>query len=186
MTSRSRWERVSTSLACILGLLACLAVVWLGGVRINLTGSLPVGLYRVTETRPVRGAIVLVCLPPGVADFARDRGYVPRGGSCAGGMAPVGKPVFALPGDVVTVTPAALLLNGVPAVNSKPLPADRHGRPLPRLRTGRHVVRAGELWLLSGYSRFSFDSRYFGAVPAANIRARVELVRIPPGAGPAH
>ncbi len=126
-----------------------------------------------SRAAPVRGAIVLACLPPEVAAFARERGYVPRGGACPGGGVPVGKPVLAIPGDTVTVTPNGILVNGAPVPNSQPLASDRQGRLLPRLAVGRYVVGPGELWVVSPYSRLSFDSRYFGAVEAAHVRASV-------------
>ena len=153
--------------------LALLAACWLGGLRLNLTGSLPVGLYLASRAAPVRGALVLACLPPEVAAFARERGYVPRGGACPGGVVPVGKPVLAISGDTVTVTPTGLLVNGAPVPNSQALASDRKGRPLPRLAVGRYVVGPGRLWVLSSYSRSSFDSRYFGPVEAGQVRASV-------------
>src|SRR2546425_13272338 len=70
---------------------ALLAAGWLAGLRLNLTGSLPVGLYLASRAVPARGAIVLACLPPRVAAFARDRGEVPRGGGCPRGVLPGGK-----------------------------------------------------------------------------------------------
>ena|SRR5437773_579931 len=151
--------------------LALLAACWCAGLRLNLTGSLPVGLYLESRVSPVLGAIVLVCLPPEVAAFALERGYVPRGGTCPDGALPVGKPVLATGGDTVTVTPTGLLVNGAPVPNSQPLEADRKGRPLPRLAVGRYVVAPGELWVLSSYSRLSFDSRYFGAIQVCQVRA---------------
>lgn len=65
------------------GVVVVLAAAWRGGVRLNLTASLPAGLYLVTPGSPTRGAIVMACLPLPVAAFARARGYVPRG-SCPG------------------------------------------------------------------------------------------------------
>ena len=161
---------------------ALLGAGWLAGLRLNLTGSLPVGLYLASRAVPVRGAIVLACLPPGVAAFARDRGYVPRGGGCPGDVLPLGKPVLALAGDTVTVTSSGLLVNGIPVPNSRPLTTDRKGRPLPRLAIGRYVVRPGSLWIVSSYSRFSFDSRYFGAVKTGQVRTCVRrLWTVGPG-----
>ena len=151
--------------------LALLVGCWLAGLRLNLTGSLPIGLYLVSRAAPSHGALVLICLPPAVAAFAKARGFVPRGGSCPGGVMPVGKRVLATPGDTVTVTIGGLVLNGVSVLNSGALAADRKGRPLPRLRLGRYVVGPGELWVFSSYSPSSFDSRYFGPVPAAQVYA---------------
>lgn len=159
-------------MVCWLGSpVALLAAGWLTGLRLNLTGSLPVGLYLASRAVPSRGAIVLACLPPRVAAFARNRGYVPRGGGCPGDVLPVGKPVVAVAGDTVTVTSSGLSVNGMPVPNSQPRATDRKRRPLPRLAFGRYVVRTGSLWLVSSYSRFSFDSRYFGPVKAGQVRA---------------
>ena len=160
--------RVIWWLACPLTLIvgSCLA-----GLRLNLTGSLPVGFYVASRGAPVRGALVLACLPPRAAALAKERGYVPHGDECPGSMMPIGKSVLAVGGDTVTVTPSGLLVNGAPVPNSRPLAEDRNGRPLPRLLVGRYVVGPGELWVLSSYSRLSFDSRYFGAIQVCQVRA---------------
>jgi conjugative transfer signal peptidase TraF len=153
--------------------LTVVGACWLAGLRLNVMGSLPVGLYVVTRAAPGRDAPVLVCLPVSVAEFAKARGHVPRGGACPGGLVPVGKRVWAIPGDSVTITPTGLLVNGTPVPNSRPLGWDQKGRPLPRLAVGRYVVHPGALWVVSSYSRFSFDSRYFGALETTRVRARV-------------
>ena len=41
--------------------------------------------------------------------------------------------------------------------------------PLQRLTDGAYRVTPNEVWLLSNYDPRSFDSRYFGPVPAANV-----------------
>src|SRR2546428_7412348 len=81
---------------------ALLAAGWLAGLRLNLTGSLPVGLYVASRAVPIRGAIVLACLPPRVAAFARNPGDVPRGGRRPRGPLPGRKPVAGVPADTVT------------------------------------------------------------------------------------
>ena len=93
------------------------------GLRFNLTSSLPIGLYRVTRDSPTleRGAIVLYCLPPTVADFAHHRGYVPRGGHCPGGLTPIGKIVAALPGDTVVLTRDGVKVNSALQSHSRAL-----------------------------------------------------------------
>jgi type IV secretory pathway protease TraF len=47
------------------------------GFRINLTESIPVGLYRITGTEPLKNAYVIFC-PDDIKSFrlARDRGYI--------------------------------------------------------------------------------------------------------------
>jgi conjugative transfer signal peptidase TraF len=80
------------------------------------------------------------------------------------------KPVAAIPGDLVTVTARGIAVNGEPVADSGPLEKDSAGRALRPIAAGVYSVPAGAVWLLSGHDPRSFDSRYFGAVPAANIQ----------------
>ena len=153
------------------GVVLALSGAWRAGVRLNLTASLPVGLYVVTPGSPTRGAIVLACLPSPVTAFARDRSYIPRG-ACPGDAAPVGKEVLAVPGDTVTVSVAGLSVNGSMIPETQARVADSDGRRLPLVPAGRSVVQSGEIWLV-GRHPLSFDSRYFGAVPSASVVALV-------------
>jgi conjugative transfer signal peptidase TraF len=149
------------------------------GLRFNLTSSLPIGLYRVTRDSPTleRGAIVLYCLPPPVAGLAHDRGYVPRGGQCPGGLTPIGKMVAALPGDTVVLTTDGITVNGVLQSHSRALATDLKGRGLPRLTRRAYVIGRDYVWLLAPSER-SFDSRYLGPLVARNVLARVQPVWI--------
>ena len=161
---------------CACGLLLLIGGCALGGLRLNLSGSMPVGVYLIVRETPVRGSIVLACLRMDVAQLAMARGYVPRGGSCPGGSMPIGKPILAVPGDTIVVTAAGFLLNGVAVPNSKALSVDRNGLPLPRQPTGQRPVAQGELWLVSDFSPHSFDSRYFGPVASEGVRAHVRAL----------
>jgi conjugative transfer signal peptidase TraF len=170
--SGSRWAfRLGSPLAVLLA-------AWGAGLRVNLTGSLPVGLYRVVPGPVERGTLVLVCLPPTVAAFARARGYVPRGGTCPGGILPVGKLVVAIPGDTVRVTQRGLVVNGMPVPNSQPRPLDRHYRLLPQLARVSYLVAPDSLWVVSPYSPWSFDSRYFGPIAGNAVRARLRRLSV--------
>ncbi len=147
-------------------------VTWFAGLRVNLSGSMPIGLYRVSTGPLVRGATVLACLPADVAVFARSRGYVPNG-RCPGATAPIGKVVLALAGDSVEVMAEGLLLNGHAVRNTRPLAVDAAGRSLRRFPDGTYIVAQDEVWLYSPYSTRSFDSRYFGPLHVSSIRSRV-------------
>src|SRR5690606_30652029 len=61
---------------------ALTAAGWLGGLRINLTPSYPLGLWRIEALqRPVaNGDLVFIC-PPITPAFAKafERGYIRRG-----------------------------------------------------------------------------------------------------------
>lgn len=141
------------------------------GLRFNTTPSLPRGLWRVS-TAPdhlAAGTIVNICPPPGrAADTARERGYIATG-SCPGNYEPLIKPIAAVAGDTVDLTPAGVLINGRPIPASPVLAIDTAGRPLPAA-PAHLVVPAGHVWLMSTYNSHSFDSRYFGPVPTALVR----------------
>lgn len=145
---------------------------WALGLRLNLTESIPAGLYRERAPAPGtlrRGAIVLACLPIEVARFARARGYLPRG-NCPGWTMPVGKIVIATAGDTVTLGDSGIRINGALLARSFPLMRDRSHRPLPKFARGRYIVAQGTIWLGS-QSEAGFDSRYFGAVPSTLVTA---------------
>jgi conjugative transfer signal peptidase TraF len=160
-------------------LVAATFVCWAGGIRLNLTGSMPVGVYRVVQGRPSHGAMVLACIPTSIARFAHERGYVPNG-NCPSGVAAVGKSILALYRDTVVLTVEGIRIAGSLLPNSKPLRRDSEGRPLPQLALGVYVVRPDEMWLLSTYFERSFDSRYFGPVPTTAIVAIITPLFAPP------
>ena len=153
------------------GLVLVAAGAWGSGLRFNLSASLPPGFYIVSRGGVARGSIVLACLPANVADFARARGYVPRGG-CPGGTAPLGKLVLALAGDTVTVSADGLWVNGVLVPGSRARARDNRGRPLGRTPFGQHLVGSSEIWLISHHP-LGYDSRYFGPLTISSVRAVV-------------
>ncbi len=135
---------------------------------------MPVGVYesRVNAGRTalVPGTIVAVCLPEPLAQWGRRRGYLVRG-RCSDGTAPIGKPIFAIAGDTVTVASSGLARNHLLARDTGPLEQDRNGLSLPRIPYGTYPVAVGQLWLVSTHTASSWDSRYFGPVPVADVIA---------------
>lgn len=159
--------------SCLFAACSLLVACALVGLRLNLTASIPVGIYDSVHGNPTRGSIVLVCLPSEVAALALERGYLSRGGTCPGGAVPVGKPILAMYGDTVIVTDTGLVVNSVVVPNTAALSRDRAGRLLPRLLPGKYPVGPGQLWLASTYSASSFDSRYFGPVDGKQVRRQI-------------
>lgn len=142
------------------------------GLRVNATASMPLGLWRLETTpRSLRVGEIVVFCPPDSAAFreAVDRGYLAHG-ACPGGFEPLIKPVAAIPGDLVTVAADGVAVNGEPVPGTAPLARDTAGRPLLAVPAGSYHVTSGEVWLFSGHLRESWDSRYFGAVPAAGVQ----------------
>ena len=159
------------------GLLAALIVGTLAtadveGLRLNNTPSMPRGLWRVvgSDAPLYRGEIVTIC-PPDTRPIrlGAGRGYIPAG-NCPGGYEPLVKPIAATAGDTVAVTPAGIVVDGEPVPGTAQLVQDSAGRPLRAYPAGFYQVAEGDVWLLSGHDARSFDSRYFGPVPAANVQ----------------
>ena len=71
------------------------------------------------------------------------------------------------PGDVVDVSDETVIVNGT-ALPGSAVPALHKGGP-PRISRGRYVLGPGRIWLWTPYYR-SLDSRYFGAVRAADVQ----------------
>ncbi len=154
------------------------AISRIAGLRLNDSVSMPRGLYRVEPLDgPLqRGEVVTVCPPMGMAMLdAIQRDYVPHG-DCEGGFAPLVKPVGAVPGDEVTLTPGGIDVNGEAIPNTAQLVADSAGRPLHAMPPMTYKVAAGQVWLIANFSEKSFDSRYFGPVPIAAVMSRARPV----------
>jgi conjugative transfer signal peptidase TraF len=160
--------RVLLFLACVGGMIAGLVTIaYMGGFRLNLTPSEPLGLWRIVALqRPVEvGDLVFVC-PPATTSFeeARRRGYVRRG-LCPGGFAPLIKTVAALPGQHVEIG-ANVIVDGRPLASSIVRTSDGEGRPITPFKTG--IVPLRNLFLHSSFAS-SYDSRYFGPVPDTGL-----------------
>lgn len=147
---------------------ACLiTAAAVGGFRLNLTPSEPLGLWRIEKPgRPVEiGDLVFIC-PPATATFeeARRRRYLRRG-LCDRGFAPLIKTVVALPGQRIEVTDH-VVIDGRSLAASAVRKTDGQGRTLTFYSGG--VLPPGHLYLHSSFAS-SYDSRYFGPVPDSGL-----------------
>ncbi|AGS24596.1 conjugative transfer signal peptidase TraF [Rhizobium etli] len=143
------------------------AAAIVGGFRINLTPSEPLGLWRIVALdRPAaRGDLVFICPPQTIAmREARERGYL-RSGTCPGGVAPLIKTVIAVAGQHVEID-AGVTIDGRLVPSSDLAERDGSGRPMKPFPGG--IVPDESVFLHSPF-RGSYDSRYFGPLPASGI-----------------
>ncbi|PZR64568.1 MAG: conjugative transfer signal peptidase TraF [Candidatus Eremiobacter antarcticus] len=142
------------------------------GLRINLSQSMPRGVYRIIAvTRPfTHGDIVAVCPPVSAAALGRQRGYLGLG-SCTGNTEPLVKVVVALHGDTVSLGPRGVMVNGRTLPESAYLRSDTAGRPLAHWSCERCAIPAGKIWLYAPSWR-SWDSRYWGPVSERDIKGK--------------
>ncbi|MBW9054575.1 conjugative transfer signal peptidase TraF [Rhizobium mesosinicum] len=155
-------------------LLGAILVAGFGGYRINLTSSEPLGLWRIVKLDRAAnvGDLVFIC-PPRTATMqeARRRGYL-RSGLCPGGVAPLIKTIIALPGQRVDIG-IGVTVDGHQVSNSALQQRDGAARPMTPFRGG--ILPAGSVFLHSPFAG-SYDSRYFGPLPASGILGLAQQV----------
>jgi len=132
-----------------------LMVLSLGWLRLNVSPSVPLGLYRLHRVPDHldRGMLVVVPVPASVQAWQSR-------------WLPLLKPVAGRPGDVVCIQEDGLWIN---ARWYGPVLTAAAGLPLPRIR-GCFSVGPSEVVLASAAPR-SLDSRYFGPVLIADLSA---------------
>lgn len=169
----SGWDRcfkIMRGAALVLGFVA--GLLWAGvfvgisfGIHYSATDSVgPFSFFWDVGGAPQRGDLVIACLPLEVGRFGVQRGYLGSGKvGCPGGIEPVTKRLAAIAGDTVLIAPESVLS------------VDSAGRAMPHFPYGAYEVKPGEVWLM-GSARKSWDSRYFGPVPASLIRTREEVL----------
>ena len=152
-----------------LGCMAAAAAV--GGVRINLSRSLPLGVYARTNDPHAR--LIEFCPAEPFAAESSARGYRTHGTACPDGALPVLKPVVAVAGDRVVLAADGIRVNGRLLQQTAPLYLDAVGRGLRPWPFGSYLVEQGSVWVASTFNRGSYDSRYMGPIRGNQIRARL-------------
>lgn len=161
-------SRLRTPLLVLSAMYMSVLAMQAAGIRINWTPSEPRGVYQV---RPVslgikRGDLIEFCYTGKLNKYMTH-------GVCPNGSAPFFKQAVGVPGDLVVVGDSGVMINGAMLPESRPLRysvADP-SMALPVLR-GRFLLQDGEYWSYgTGMPARSYDSRYFGAVKLADIRA---------------
>ena len=147
------------------------------GYRVNITKSIPIGVYVVTNKVPEKNDYVIFC-PPDSSIFyeARKRGYIGVG-FCPKNYGYMMKKIVAVEGDEVTISENGVTVNNVFLPLSIPLKSDRQGNKLPQLNINS-ILNKSEILLLSDVSKTSFDARYFGILNKQQIKNVIKPVWI--------
>lgn len=133
----------------------------------NATASVPIGLYHVCGTASLHvGERVAIDPPPHLRRFLASRGYLPGG-------VPLLKEVAALPGDTVCRTGRVITINGKTAGTARV--QDSRNRRLP-VWQGCRVIAHDAIFVMNQRAPGSFDGRYFGPVPRAQLIGRAHPV----------
>lgn len=143
------------------------------GFRINLTESIPVGLYHITGTEPLKNAYVIFC-PDDRQTFklAKNRGYINQGLYC-NGYGYLMKKVVAVSGDILSVTNEGVYVNQMLIPYSKPKLQDGMNRTLPQWQVMNYQLQEDEIMTMTSQSEWSFDGRYYGLVHTRQIKGLI-------------
>jgi len=154
----NRWARAGITAASLAGAMLTLLSVPAPLVVINPTGSLPIGLYRLSGMQPEIGSIALFSPPAAARDYKPFR---------AGEEESVRllKPIVGLPGMTVCAREGVVSVGGQ---HYRQMSVDSGGLPLPRFNGCRELA-AGELFGVSSWIPNSFDSRYFGPIQLGDV-----------------
>ena len=157
---------------------ACLAAAFLMGLRVNMTPSLPRGLYIMSGDAPARGDTVGFCLTGAFAGLGGQRSYLAPSG-CASGLRPLLKVLAGVPGDRVAVENGTVCINGV-AWPHGIRKLDSSGRPVPSCLESTTIPAGRALFRL--FFRFerafefafkiddaAFEIRYAAAVDRKSV-----------------
>lgn len=140
-------------------------------LRINLSESYPLGLYKEIgkQDEIKKGSLVLFCPPKRpVFDYALMQGWLLQG-ECESGSVPLIKKVVAVEGDEIAISNAKyVFVNGVKQKNSNVY-------KLPYVAKSQ-TLQKNEVFLMSDFSKTSFDARYFGALDKSVIITPVEPI----------
>lgn len=140
------------------------ALVW------NHTESVPVGLYSIERTTPVRGDVVVIAPTGALQATLADYGVLPADRLLL-------KKLAAASGDSVCRRGLSITINDVAVATAKTRTAG--GRALPQW-TGCRTLGADDVVVLTSHGG-SFDSRYLGPVGADQIVGVAHpLVTLPP------
>jgi conjugative transfer signal peptidase TraF len=158
----------------VVGAAIMLAVVTVqrAAVRINFTGSVPIGIYALSPLPSdgvKRGMLVAACAPARAAALGLRRGYLEHG-PCGDGTELLLKFVAAIAGDEVDITATGVTVNGCALPHSRPVSRDRIGRKLAAWRLRHRRLAKNQVWLYAADNR-SWDSRYWGPASAVAIAA---------------
>ncbi|MBC2857029.1 signal peptidase I [Cetobacterium sp. 2A] len=134
---------------------------------INVTKSLPIGLYKLSEIDSIkRGDIVFFKAKEEIFNFMIERGYISKE------ISSFIKRVEGVEGDSVAVGDY-LEINGIKVKSFLPN-EDSIGRSLYK-KTGNYHLKEGEYFLV-GDTMNSFDSSYMGIINRGQIKYKANLI----------
>jgi conjugative transfer signal peptidase TraF len=140
---------------------------------INVSPSLPCGLYKINKPNNFKRGDLIIFNPPETAsNVIERRHWLPKGW-------PLLKHIGAVAGDTYCVTDSPNNSSYSFYINDEYIgpvsERDSQGLPLTHVK-GCHVVKKNNFLPVSTYINNSFDGRYFGEIPLSSIQGIAEPI----------
>lgn len=149
--------------------LAVAAACQYNNIYINMTPSLPRGVYRfLPGDRVQHGDVVLVV---DLDEIGVDRALCPYNALL--------KQAAAFGGDTIDSDGKHIFVNGRKLPNSDIFIKDKYGKDLPQQKYP-YIVPDGSVYLTS-HHKYGYDSRYYGPIAIAHIAGKAHLIYKFPG-----
>lgn len=165
MRFRSIFGKYTLLITIIFLLLFCYCAQHL---RVNLSRSMPRGVYWLSHSKPKVGDWVAVCLPKELAQLALSRHYL-HAGLCPNQIEPLLKKVVAVAPTQIVLSNDFIHIQQIKLPHSATLSFDQLHQPLTAIARGTIYLTGSQIWLYGIDSPRSWDSRYFGAINSENI-----------------
>ena len=140
---------------------------------INISSSIPYGVYKRVDKYPQKEDYILFCLEDELAKVSVERRYTTTG-YCSFQSAPIGKKVVAAQGDLVKISKDGIEVNGKLLSNTRPSTYDLLERKMPEYSMYRYLDN--NEFIVASTKENSYDSRYFGIVRGEQIKGVIEMI----------
>ncbi len=141
-------------------------------LRLNLSTSMPRGIYYISADQPTRGSFITLCLPAAnVYHSVYPQSHF--SGSCPNHTQPLLKQLVGLSGDRIDLDPNQITLNGVALPHSSSFVMQNKRLPNSSIQKIVLVLNEQQIWVYGTKSIRSYDSRYFGPLSMGDIVAVV-------------
>ena len=140
---------------------------------INVSASIPYGVYKRVDKYPQKDDYILFCLKDKLAKLSVERRYTTTG-NCPFQSAPIGKKVVATQGDLVKISKEGIEVNGMLLSKTRPSTYDLLERKMPEYSMHRYLDN--NEYIVASTKENSYDSRYFGIVRGEQIKGVIETI----------
>lgn len=140
---------------------------------INVSSSIPYGVYKRVDKYPQKDDYILFCLEDELAKLSVERRYTTTG-NCSFQSAPIGKKVVAAQGDLVKISKKGIEVNGKLLSKTIPSTYDLLERKMPEYSMHRYLDN--DEFVVASTKENSYDSRYFGIVRGEQVKGVIETI----------